>query len=184
MRVVADRHLPLLHHLEQRRLHLGRRAVDLVGEQEVAEDRAFLGVEAAGVGAVDARADEVARHEIRCELHPPERAAEHRGGGLDRQRLGEAGDALDQEVASRDEAHEHALEHLVLARDHALDLDQRLLELGAVVGGLGCLRGLGIGHRLLLLSGVRARIRVDPGGCDAGESAVKFRCVVHCPQSL
>ena len=144
MGVVADRHLPLLHHLEQRRLHLGRRAVDLVGEQEVAEDRAFLGVEAAGVGAVDACADEVARHEIRRELHAPERAAEHRGGGLDRQRLGEAGDALDQEVASRDEAHEHALEHLVLARDHALDLDQRLLELGAVVGGLGGLRGLGI----------------------------------------
>ena len=30
--VGADRDLPLLHHLEQRRLHLGRRAVDLVGE--------------------------------------------------------------------------------------------------------------------------------------------------------
>src|SRR6185437_6947925 len=35
----ADRHLLLLHRFEQRRLHLGRRAVDLVGENDVGEDR-------------------------------------------------------------------------------------------------------------------------------------------------
>ena len=34
-----DRHLPLLHRLEQRGLGLRRRAVDLVAEQEVREDR-------------------------------------------------------------------------------------------------------------------------------------------------
>ncbi len=61
VRVVADRDLVLLHDLEQRRLHLGGRAVDLVGEQEVAEHRAELGVEPAGVRAVDPRADEVGR---------------------------------------------------------------------------------------------------------------------------
>ena len=58
---VADRDLALLHHLEQRRLHLRRGAVDLVGEQEVAEDGAELGLEAAVARAVDARADEVGR---------------------------------------------------------------------------------------------------------------------------
>ena len=47
-----------------------------------------------------------------------------------------------------------------------------------VVDGLGGLRGLGFGHRLLLLSGVRACIRVDPSSCDAGECAVKSSCVV------
>ena len=47
MRRVPDRHLPFLHHLEQRRLHLGRGPVDLVGEEEVAEDGAELGVELA-----------------------------------------------------------------------------------------------------------------------------------------
>ena len=36
VRLAGDRHLVLLHHLEQRALHLGRRAVDLVGEQQVA----------------------------------------------------------------------------------------------------------------------------------------------------
>ena len=44
---VADRDLRLLHDLQQRRLDLGRRPVDLVGQEEVAEHRAQLGVEGA-----------------------------------------------------------------------------------------------------------------------------------------
>ena len=36
--LAADRDLALLHRLEQRRLHFGRGAVDLVGEQDVGED--------------------------------------------------------------------------------------------------------------------------------------------------
>ncbi len=80
------------------------------------------------VGPVDARPDEVGRDEVRRELDPLERAAEHRGRRLDRQRLREARHALDQQVAAGDEADEHALEHLVLAGDDALDLDERLLE--------------------------------------------------------
>ena len=125
---VRDRHLPLLHHLEQRRLHLRRRTVDLVGEQEVAEDGAELGVERPLVGPVDPRADEVGGHEIGCELDAREAAAEHAGGGLDRQRLGEAGNALDQEVALREEADEHPLQHRVLPGDDAPDLEKGLLQ--------------------------------------------------------
>ena len=41
-RRAADRDLLLLHRLEQRRLHLGRRAIDLVGENDVGEDRPLL----------------------------------------------------------------------------------------------------------------------------------------------
>ena len=126
---VADRHLPLLHHLEQRRLHLRRRAVDLVGEQEVAEDRAELGLELGAVGPVDARADEIRRDEVGRELHALERAAEHGRGRLDRERLREPGHALDQHVPAGEQADEHPLEHLLLAGDHAPDLEQRLLEL-------------------------------------------------------
>ena len=40
VRLALDRHLPLLHRLEQRRLCARRRAVDLVREQHVREDRA------------------------------------------------------------------------------------------------------------------------------------------------
>ena len=61
----------------KRRLHLRGRAVDLVGEQEVAEHRAELGLERPLVGPVDARADEVGGHEVGRELHAAERAADH-----------------------------------------------------------------------------------------------------------
>ena len=40
--LVADGDLPLLHRFEQRALHLGRRAVDFVGQDDVGEDRALL----------------------------------------------------------------------------------------------------------------------------------------------
>ena len=97
------------------------------------------------VGPVDARPDEVGGDEVGRELDPPERAAEHGRGRLDRQRLREAGDALDQEVAAGDEADEHALEHLVLPGDHALDLDERLLEESARLVGVAL---CGVGRRL------------------------------------
>ena len=128
MRLAADRHLPLLHHLEQRGLHLRGCAVDLVGEQEVAQHRAELGIERAGVRAIDARADEIGGHEVGGELHPAEGPAEHLRGGLDRQRLGEPGDALQQQVAAGEQADEHPLQHGVLTCDNALDLEQRALE--------------------------------------------------------
>ena len=64
--LAADRHLALLHHLEQGALDLGRRAVDLVGEQQVREDRAERGAELAGLLVVDPRPDEVGRDEVRA----------------------------------------------------------------------------------------------------------------------
>jgi hypothetical protein len=129
MRLVADRDLPFLHDLEKRGLHLRGRAVDLVREQEVAEDRAELGVERPLLRAVDPCADEVGGHQVGRELDARERSAEHAGRGLDRQRLRKAGHPLDEEVTLRQEAHEHPLEHRVLAGDDPPDLEEGLLEL-------------------------------------------------------
>ena len=56
------------------------------------------------------------------------RAAEHAGRRLDRQRLRQAGHALDQQVPLGEQADEHALEHVVLSGDHSPDLEERLLE--------------------------------------------------------
>ena len=94
----ADGDLPLGHDLEQRRLHLGRRAVDLVGEHEVGEHRAELDVERVLAGLVDAGADDVGRHQVGGELQAGERAADGRGQGLDGQGLRHAGHALEQHV--------------------------------------------------------------------------------------
>jgi hypothetical protein len=125
---MADRDLLLLHDLEQRGLDLGRRAVDLVREQEVAEYGPELGLERPGVGAVDARAHQVGGHEVRGELEPLERSAQHIRDGLDRERLREPGHALEQHVAAGQQGHEQPLEHPLLADDDALDLEQRCLE--------------------------------------------------------
>ena len=159
---MTDRDLVLLHHLEECRLHLRRRAVDLVGEEEVAEDGAELGVERAGVGPVHTRADEVGRHEVRRELDTLEAAAEDLGGRLDRQRLRQAGHAFDQEVATRQQADEHALEHRVLPGDHALDLEEGLLEeLPLLLNGHRLAHGtlLARGFRQVKQSGGKARIK-------------------------
>ena len=40
--VVAERHLAFLHRFEQRALHLGRRAIDFIGQNEIGENRAVL----------------------------------------------------------------------------------------------------------------------------------------------
>ena len=66
--LVADRDLALLHRLEQRALHLGRRAVDLVGEDEVGEDRALRGRNSPRARVVDARADDVGGQQVGREL--------------------------------------------------------------------------------------------------------------------
>ena len=69
----ADRHVALGHHLEQRRLHLGRGPVDLVGQHDVGEDRPELDVERLLRRPVDAGADEVGGHEVGRELDAGER---------------------------------------------------------------------------------------------------------------
>ena len=140
----ADRDLALLHHLEQRGLDLGRRAVDLVGQQEVGEDRPELGAELAVVGLPDAGADEVGGDEVGRELDAAEGAAEHVGERPHGQRLGEAGHALEQDVAAGQQRDEHALEHRVLADDDALALPQGGLQRAACLVGHAAL-GLGLG---------------------------------------
>ena len=69
-RLALDRDLPLLHRLQQRGLRLRRRPVDLVGEQQVGEDRPGAEVELGGAGVEDQRAGDVAGHQVRGELQP------------------------------------------------------------------------------------------------------------------
>jgi hypothetical protein len=116
VRLPGDRHLALLHHLQQRALHLGRGAVDLVGQQQVGEDRPERGAEVARVLVVHARADEVCGHEVGRELDAPEAAAHGARQRLHRERLGQARHALHQQVALREHGDHHPLQEAVLAR--------------------------------------------------------------------
>ena len=130
MGLAADRDLALLHGLEQRALHLGRRPVDLVGQHQVGEDRPERDLELAELLVVDPGADDVGRHQVGGELDALEVDADRVGHGLDGQRLGQTGDALDEEVAAGEQGDDHALEQHVLADDDPLDLVEHLLERG------------------------------------------------------
>jgi len=71
-RLSRDGHVPFGHDLEQRRLHLRRRAVDLVRKDHVGEHRSPFDVEVLARRAPDARAHDVRRDEIGRELQPYE----------------------------------------------------------------------------------------------------------------
>ena len=163
----GDRDLMLGHDLEQRRLHLRRRTVDLVGQHDVGEHRAPFDVEGLVGGAEDARADEIGGQQIGGELQAVERAADDRGERLDRQCLGQTGHTFEQYMAAGDEADEQTLDGPVLAHDHLLHLEQRRLEqrrlAGGTIGGdrrlarddvlAGCARRSARVHRVRLVRG-------------------------------
>ena len=86
------------------------------------------GVELAGLLVVDPGPDEVGRDEVRRELDALEVAADRLGERLDGHRLGQAGHALDEQVAAGQEGDDHPLEQVVLADDDLLDLVQQALH--------------------------------------------------------
>ena len=94
----VDADLTLGHRLQQRRLGLGRRAVDLVGQQQIGEDRPGPELEPARLHVVDGRAEQVGGQQVGRELHPLEVQAQRRGERPRDQRLAEAGQILDEDV--------------------------------------------------------------------------------------
>ena len=119
--LAGDRDVVLLHGLQQRRLGLGAGAVDLVGHQQLGEDRALDEAEAApaAAGAVlqHLRADDVGGHQVGRELDALGIEPQHLAQRLHQQRLGEARHADQQRVAARQDGDERALDHLLLAED-------------------------------------------------------------------
>jgi hypothetical protein len=97
--VAVDRDPALLHALQQPRLRLGRRAVDLVDEHDVGEHRAGAELKALLALVVDVRADDVGRQQVRRPLNAGELGVDRA-----RQRTGQGGLAdprvvLDQDMA-------------------------------------------------------------------------------------
>ena len=121
-----DRHLALLHRLEQRGLRLRRSTVDLVGEEEVREDRAGAELEVRIPLVPDRRAGDVGGHQVGRELDACETHAQHLRERAGRERLGEARVVLEQDVAVGEEPEQNELERLALAHDGLLDLVEHL----------------------------------------------------------
>ena len=134
----AHRARQLLHGFEQRRLRLGRRAVDFVGQQDVGEDRPGHEGPGAAAGAGlflnDVGAGDVGRHQVRRELDALEHQAERLGQRPHQQRLGRSRQAGDQAVAAHEQRDHHLFDDLFLsdndladfAHDAALDFLETL----------------------------------------------------------
>ncbi len=141
------RHLALAHRLQQRGLHLGRRAVDLIGEQDRMEDRAGHEFEASFLRAPDLGAGEVGRQQVRGELDAGEVRLQARGQGTNGGGLGQAGRAFHQQVAIGEQGDQQAFDQGGLAdnarRQRVAQADEGRMQ-GAVVGaGAGRLVGKG-----------------------------------------
>src|SRR5438045_3606607 len=79
--LAVDRHLAVAHRLQQGGLGARGGPVDLVGEDDVGEDRAGLEDEGAGPLVEDAGAQQVAGEQVGGELDAVERAGEAAGQG-------------------------------------------------------------------------------------------------------
>src|SRR5207249_3347271 len=101
---------------------LRRRAVDLVREHDVAEDRAAPDPELPGRELVYRCPDDVARHEIGRELDPLERAADELRDRAREQRLRGPWHPLDEDMPAEHEGDVREPDRLVLAHDHLVEI--------------------------------------------------------------
>src|SRR6267378_8188444 len=118
----VDGYLVLVHRLEEGRLGLRRRPVDLVGQDDLAHDRSGTELELVGLLVEDRDSGHVGRQEVRGELDPPEGAPERPGEGLGQNGLPGPGDVLDEDVAAAQKRDERELDLVVLAENHPLDV--------------------------------------------------------------
>ncbi|MNW54087.1 hypothetical protein D3C74_316740 [compost metagenome] len=143
----VDRRLPLLHALQEGRLRLGRRTVDLVADHDVGEDGSGAKLEVVRLRPVDVDAREVAREQVWRELDASDVAVDGACERLGERRLADSGHVLEQEVALREEHRDREVDELRSSGDHRLDpgadptgrLDELAERIEAVTG-----RGRGV----------------------------------------
>jgi hypothetical protein len=116
----GDGDVIFLHRLQQRRLGARRGAVDLVGHQQLGEDRSRDEAEGALAGLVllhHLGAEDVGWHQVGRELDAARVEAEHDAQCLDQLGLGKARHADEQRMAAGQKRHQCALDDAFLAED-------------------------------------------------------------------
>ena len=136
--LVAYRDLPLLHRLEQCRLHLSRGTVDFIRQDEIGEDRTFADLELLALLRIDHRAYDIGRKQVRSKLDPAELRIHRRRKRVDGQRLCQTGHTFEQDMPIREEAdqqilYQMLLPHYDLVHLHCEDVHERTFTLNAVI---------------------------------------------------
>ena len=122
--LAGDRDVVFLHGLQQGRLGARRGPVDLVGHQQLGEDRTLHVSERAPAGLVLVHhlgADDVRRHQVRRELDAPRVEAERDAERLDELGLGKARNADQQGMTTGHDRHERLFHDALLSEDHPPD---------------------------------------------------------------
>ncbi len=130
--LAADGHLPFLHGLEQGGLRLGGRAVDLVGQDDIGENRPpekFELPHTAGLVFLDdLGARDVRRHQVGRELDPVVAQVKRIGQRVNHQRLGQPGHANQQAMSTGKDGDQQLLEDRVLSNNNLGHLPLELVE--------------------------------------------------------
>src|SRR5579859_173870 len=136
--VRVDGDLAFVHCLEQRGLRLGRGAVDLVRQQNVGKNRAALEFKFLLQRRIDGDAQNVGGQHVAGKLHALKGAVDGARERLSERGFANAGNALNQQVSTGENADQREADDVVLAANHTA---QGLFEFGGFVrnsdGGLG-----------------------------------------------
>jgi Ca-activated chloride channel family protein len=97
-------------------------AVDLIGEDEVGENRPLPRAERPFARVIDQRPDQVGREQVGGELNPIELAVDRGCKGLDRGGLRQARHSLEQHMPVGQQSDQQPREHMVLADQDLADL--------------------------------------------------------------
>ena len=134
----VDRDRSLIHRLQQGGLGLGRRAVDLVRQQDVGEDRPLHEPECIGAEIEQIGAQDIARHQVRRELDTPEIERKSRGETAREEGLCRTRRPFQEHMATRKDGDQQLINNPVLAMDRLTDFRaQRLGALGELFKGEG-----------------------------------------------
>ncbi len=171
VRPPVDRHLVLLHALQQRGLRLGGGSVDLVAHHDVGEHRAGLELELPGLLVVGADPGDVTGQQVGGELDPPDGAVDGACERLGQHRLADPWHVLDQQVAFGEQDRQRETDGVALALDHRFDRlpnpvggGDQLVELGRDV--------MGYCHQASMRSATAV-----PCGAIAGAMPFLFHCL-------
>ena len=115
------RHAAFLHRFKQRRLRLGRGAVDLVSQQQIAKYRSACQRELTGLKVEQIGAQDIAWQEVRRKLNASEIETERSRETLRQKGLGCARRAFQEDVPLSDHSDQEMVDHFILTDDGLAD---------------------------------------------------------------
>ena len=112
----------LFHGLEKGRLDLRGSTIDLISEEDLSEDGSFSQFELARICTVDLGPCEIRREKVGGERDALEVVSEDASKRLDRERLPESRNSLDEDVSSSEERDDDATDEVILTDDRSPNL--------------------------------------------------------------